>query len=113
MSSIVSNQANLLENVYGFNQYDKSLLNVSILSLASLGKPLLNSHKSNTLAIVSAQMVADYIALELTASDSHKTVVFKQSLLNGIAKVATLIIKNTALANSLILAGIKIECRGK
>jgi len=68
---------------------------------------------SNSLLVLDAQTLANYITAQIVANDNLKSNFFRFDITNGIAKTTTTVLKKFQLIDSALFSGLKVECYGK
>ena len=69
--------------------------------------------ESNSLLVLDAQVLANYITTQIVASDNLRSNFFRFDITNGIAKTTTTVLKKFQLMDSALFSGLKVECSGK
>ena len=60
-----------------------------------------------------AHLLSLYIAQQIELSDNFKSLLFKQDIVNGLAKISTKLLRQTVLSGIGSISGIKLELAGK
>jgi len=113
-SQVLARRKQSIKDVSPMSKNDRSTLDIFMFSLTNLRRKKLDKMtQQSILPVFTAQVLSDYIAEQVAAPESQKSIAFKRNLLSGVALFTISLLKQVKLSNSGVISGLKVECSGK